>query len=114
MNLVQFIENRYQELTLACQKNQDAFEILKDAEIKATHHILTAYRKGLTFLLIPKVLYNFLEVNMKWKPEPKPVLLNKLKKEKLAKEAAANMLREKKDNNITSIGPNVQTETAPT
>jgi hypothetical protein len=109
MNLVQFIENRYQELTEQMQK-KDAFDVLKDSEIKAAHHILTNYRKLMGIGLIPKVLYHFFEVKMKWRAEPVPVLLNKIKEDKLAKEEEAKKLKELKENNVSSITPHISTD----
>jgi len=102
MNLVKFLENRYQELTFETQTT-DVFMVTKDAEIKAAHQILTTYRVFLKWVLIPKVLLNFIQVKLGFSDEPQPVLLNKIKADKEAKEAAEKMLKEAA--NISTIKP---------
>ena len=103
MNLVQFIENRYQELTL---ESKNAFSVTKDAEIKASHQILTSYRTFLKWALIPKVIFNFIQVKLGLRDEPEAVLLNQMIAEKKAKEDAEKFL---KGSNVSSLHPEVQT-----
>ncbi len=88
MNLVRYIENRHQELTLEAKK-ADAFNIRVDSEMKASHDVLTFYRWVSKWFLVPKVFYGWLLVNLKLRPEPVPVILN-LMKEEQAKKAAAS------------------------
>lgn len=101
MNFIQFIENRHQELTYEVQTNKDAFEVVKDAEIKAAHQLLSFYRIALKWLLVPKVMMNFIQVKLGWKEPPQPVMINKMKAEKLAQEVAEKM--KKNTSNVTSL-----------
>lgn len=88
MKLVQFIENRFQELTLEIQSNQEYF-VHKDAESKSLHQLLNSYRMFLKWFLIPKVLFNYLQVKIGWKDEPKPVLVLKAKTDQEARDLKA-------------------------
>lgn len=83
MNLVQFIENRFQELTVELQVKYVAS---KDAELKALHAVMNAYRTVLKWLKIPQVLFDFMLVRLEFAPEPKAPLLEKLKREQKQRE----------------------------
>lgn len=83
MNLVQFIENRFQELTVELQVEYVAS---KDAELKALHAVMTAYRTVLKWLKIPQVIFDFFLMRLELTPEPKAPLLEKLKQEQKRRE----------------------------
>ena len=102
MNLVQFLENRYQELTY---ETKDAFNLVKDAETKAAHSILNSYRTVLKWLLIPKLFIHYIAVKLHLTAAPEPILLRKLQEQKLAAEKAA---KEKAD-----AAQEAQSQTAP-
>jgi hypothetical protein len=87
MNLVKFCENRFQELTLK-EQTAKTYDCHSDAESKAVQAILTYYREALRLAYIPKALFHFASVNLKLKPEPKPVILDKMKKDKEKAEKA--------------------------
>lgn len=92
MTLVQFIENRYQELKLETDL-ETKFNITSDSEMKAAHYILDRYRHAMTYVMVPKVIYDFVMVRLGKKKEPEPVILNMIKaqkeKEALEKEKLA-------------------------
>lgn len=104
MNLVRFIENRYQELTLENnEQHKDAFNIRIDSEIKAAHEILTAYRWAMKWVLIPKIFLDFTLMKLKLKKEPEPVILNKMKAER----------ESKKNMNEDNVTPIIQSDSPP-
>ena len=76
MKFFEFVDNRFQELTYS---NQKKFNIYKDAEIKTLNQLLTFYRGTLRWILVPKVLLQYLAVNLALLPKPKTPLLDELK-----------------------------------
>lgn len=101
MNITRFLENRFQELKWE-EGNTDAFNVRIDSEMKATHQVLTLYRKLVMWFMIPKVLWDFCLVKLGFKEEPQPILLNKLKEQKQAEEVAKKMMQEA---NVTPLQP---------
>ena len=95
MDLVQFIENRYQELTLQ-SKEQKTFDAMGDCEQKALHQLLNSYRMTLKWLLIPKCLYEFAAVNLGKRPAPEPVLTNLAKAQREKAQQAKESLEQEK------------------
>lgn len=102
MNFVEYIENRYQELTLENQskEKESRFDIRIDSEIKAAHEILTAYRWLMKWALMPKIFIGFLMVKLGYSEPPQPVILNKMKAERAKAQEAA---KQKVENNVTPI-----------
>lgn len=96
MNLVRFCENRFQEIQMETNESKE-YDAKGEAEIKAIQAILNFYRTSLKWLLVPKCLYDFIQVKLGWSLEPQPVLMNKLKEQK--EKAAA----EAKKHNVTPI-----------
>lgn len=96
MNFVQFIDNRFQELTLKTQTKTESFDAMTDSEIKALHQILSCYRTVLKYLLWPKCLSEYLLVCLKLRKKPEPVLSNKMKAEQQALKASTPSLGDKK------------------
>jgi hypothetical protein len=114
MNFVRFIENRYQELTLENESHKDAFNAKLDSEIKAAHQLLSGYRWVFKWFLMPKILFDFLLVKLNLKEEPKPVIMNRLIKEREAKRVSdastAKLLAEKKVTTIQTVMQNNKSE----
>jgi hypothetical protein len=106
MNFVRFLENRFQELTVENEKFKDAFNVGIDSEIKATHDLLTTYRTVVKWVMMPKVIVDFILVKLGLKIEPQPVLLNRMKETREAKKAADAILAESK---VTPIKSEPQT-----
>jgi hypothetical protein len=98
MKFVEFIENRFQEVTLKTQS--ESYDIRLDAELKALHQVLTGFRTTLKWLSVPMVLYKYSEVYFGLAPAPEPVMINKLKKEKEERDALAD-----KSSKLRSIKP---------
>ena len=90
MNIVQFLENRYQELQYQSQ-GEIAYNCRLDAEMKALQQMLSGYRTALKWLSMPKHLFHFWEVSKGLKPCPEPVLLNKMRQEQKEKELKAEV-----------------------
>lgn len=87
MRLEQFIENRFQELTLETQQQQ-IYSLSKDAEIKALHQLLSSMRTLIKWALIPKIFFQFIEMKLGCFPEPQPALMNKIKADQETEKAA--------------------------
>jgi hypothetical protein len=94
MNLVKFIDNRFQELRVKEEEEtkKQAYSITRDSEVLALQSILKWFRAGMQFAMISKVLGHYVAVLCGWAEKPRPVLLDKLKaqieKEKAEKESA--------------------------
>lgn len=84
MNLVRFIENRYQEVRYEYDVEEIKGNYLpwKDAEIKALHNVLTIYRAFMRLLLTPKIFFDFFLMKVSLRPEPIPILVNKIREKK--------------------------------
>lgn len=84
MNLVRFIENRFQEKKAEEQvyTAQDEYMPWLDAEIKALHKVLTGYRTIMVWLNLPLVLFRFGLMKVGLMAEPQPVLVNRLRAER--------------------------------
>lgn len=59
MKLFDYLDTKFQVMSVELQSN---FTILKDSEMKAMYKILEWYRSALKYLLIPKVLVEWLLV----------------------------------------------------
>lgn len=99
MKFVRFLENHFQELRLKeGMVAFDSYDVGLDAEIKATHGILSSFRTACKWVMLPKILFYYLLVQLRLKKEPRPVLMEKMKEqkeaEKLAKEVADNMKKD--------------------
>ncbi len=81
MNFIRFLENRFQELSLE-NETKIKYDLRIDSEIKAIHEVLTKTRNLTKLGLIPKVLYDYVQVSLGKKPEPKPVIVNKLQEQR--------------------------------
>lgn len=98
MDLIRFIENRYQETRLrqseleTKEKNTDWV----DAEIKSLHNTLNFARGFLRWCHLPLIFARFFLVNIGLVRAPKPVLLDMLREQR-AKEAEAKAEKEKAD-----------------
>ncbi len=114
MNLVEFCENRFQELRCETELT-DHFNARADSELKAVHSILGMYRIALKWAMVPKCLLDFLLVKMCWRDAPEPVIMNKIKADQLAKKVAEEMLQDGKVTGINShTNGQIQTETPST
>lgn len=82
MNLVKFIDNRFQELRIEEQKEdtKKEYSIHRDSETLALQSILKFWRTLLKWAYIPVVWIHYASVLMKFSPEPQPVLVELLKK----------------------------------
>jgi hypothetical protein len=108
MNFVRFLENRFQELRYqqSVEELKDvAFNAPLDSELKATHNILNHYRTLLRWVFTPKILGHYVLVQLKLLPEPEPILLNKIKAQKEAEDAAKAAVAASP--NVTSLHPDV-------
>jgi hypothetical protein len=101
MKFVQFIENKYQEVHFKTMSTTE-YDIVKDAEIKALHETLARYRTLLKWLHVPKVFYNYVQVQLGFTPEPKPVLVDKIKEQKEAEDLKR---AQETQANVVSINP---------
>lgn len=72
MRIDRFLNNRSQEVTLAI--HQQGFGYLKDGEAKAAKFLHEMLSVLCAILLIPKVLLEFLAVNIGLRKVPAPVL----------------------------------------
>lgn len=106
MNLIKFIENRYQELNLENEGHKDAFNVRIDSEMKAAHQILSSYRWIMKWVMMPKVMIDFMLVKFKLQKEPEPVMLNRMKQQKeeemILKATVAQMVPQP-ENNVSQI-----------
>jgi len=81
-----FLDNRYQELLFAKNEAKGEFDPLREAEIKATQEIRSAYLTALKWVTKPKVLVSFVRTRLQLEKEPEPVLLNEMKRLQKEKE----------------------------
>jgi hypothetical protein len=96
MKLVTYIENKYQESTLAAH-NSPQYALWLDSEVKALHQILNGIRIMMKWIHIVVFPFQFAAVLLGITPAPRPVLkelaaLNKQKEEaEKAKETVKNI-----------------------
>jgi len=97
MKFATFIDNRFQEVKyeVSFQKEDWGYDVVKDAEIKALHQLLNAYRITCKWLLMPVILVQFLGVKLGLRREPLPVLKIKMEEQKRAEKVAKLMSVEK-------------------
>ncbi len=81
MNLVNYIDNRFQEVNLAKTElgAQLKYDLAHDAEINALQKCLTGVRWLRTWLWVPRVVINFTLVKLGVLNEPKPVMMDLMK-----------------------------------
>lgn len=108
MNLITYIENRFQECTFKSQITTE-YDIGNDAEIKALHQVLTTYRVVLKWLLVPMVFLDWALVLVGYHAAPKPILVDKMKADK----AAQDKKMAKKVGMLSKVADNT-TESTPT
>lgn len=81
MNLVKFIDNRFQELRL--QEEQENLRkeycLPRDAEVLALQWMLATYRVLFKWIMVPKVFAAFFWMKTGMGREPQPVILDKIK-----------------------------------
>lgn len=84
MNLVKFVDNRFQELRVQEQEEDARKEycLPRDAEVQALQWILSTYRTLVKWLMVPKVLFNFAWMKTGIGREPQPVLIRKMEAER--------------------------------
>lgn len=104
MNLVEFLDCRFQELKWETDKT-DKFHPVPDAELKATHEILTRYRTALKWVMLPKVLYDYARVQLGLREEPVPILLNMIRAKKAEEDAAKEKKVAETMKNVSSFSP---------
>lgn len=104
MRLVEFLDNRFQELKLQETTKPDKFQLTVDSEMKAVHAVLTTVRTLTRWLLIPKVLGHYCLVVLGLLDKPQPVLIQKLKKDAEVKKTA-EVAALKIVNEVTSTDP---------
>jgi hypothetical protein len=98
MNLVEFIDCKFQELRLAEQADTKAnkYSILRDSETLALQAVLKAFRVVTKWVFIPKVLVHYVLAVTGAVKRPEPVLLRKLeenqKKDQKDREAKAKKI----------------------
>lgn len=105
MKLVEFIENRYQELTFQLK---EAYDVRKDSEIKTLQLVLNTYRTALKWWLVPSVVMHYVSVLLGRKPAPKPVLIEQAKAAREAEakaRAEAEQAQYQKSAELTLVPP---------
>lgn len=80
MNLIRYIENRYQEVSAELQTmDQSGNYAWKDAHVKALYKVLSHFRWFMQWALYPKVFFDFFMVCLGLYRKPEPVLVNRAK-----------------------------------
>lgn len=81
MELVKFIDCKFQELRLAeaDETKKNEYSVTREAETLALQSVLKAVRTVAKWVMIPKVLGNWLCVCLGIAEAPRPVLLEKMK-----------------------------------
>lgn len=98
MNLVKFIDNRFQELRLKEQEEtkKNAYSVTRDSEVMALQAVLKAFRTLTKWVMIPKVLGHYIIAKLGLVPLPRAVLLEKLEEEQKRKKESESVLAQMK------------------
>lgn len=99
MDLVTYIDHRFQEASLEASTKTQLEALKLDAEAKALNQVLTGYRTLLKWLQIPLVFFGFWRVALGLKTAPEPVLVQKMKRDQAAAKAVKELLKDAKDAN---------------
>ena len=101
MKLVTYIENKYQEATLAAH-NSPQYALWIDSEVKALHAVLTFLRTLMKWTHIVLFPFGYFAVLFGISKEPRPILLEMAAKQKEA-EALKKNLGESEANKVMAI-----------
>jgi hypothetical protein len=101
MHPIKFIENRFQELRMKEheEEKRNEYSIARDSEVLALQGLLKFFRVTLKWLMLPKVVLDYMLVVGGLKKRPRPVMIEKMKADieaqaiakKMAEEAAGNV-----------------------
>lgn len=97
MNLVKFIDNRFQELRMV-EQEQDArkeYSLIRDSEVLALKAVLQTWRVIFKYLMIPKILLHYFGCSLGFIKKPEPVLLQKMEAQRDAELKEKNKKAEK-------------------